>query len=153
MYVAKHFYPHIAIFIPFLIMLAGFNLPKLVSHQFKTKLVPLIFICAGAFVFIISVDEYFALYKNVYMTYKNGEYLKCSGKVENLVLITSDGHGVDEFDVDNVHFEVGNLICPGYQKIAAWGGMINEEGLDVEIVYINFNEMNYIMELKVLSKD
>lgn len=152
MYITKHYYPHIAIFVPilFIVVFIIILVKKKDGVNIEIpKTVAWIFIIVGSVATFLSLDNYISLYKNVYLEYKNGNYLECEGTVEELDLMPKGGNGPDRFTVNGVDFELGGVVFPGYQKQAVDGGFIDKEGMYVRIRYCTYFNQNYIMEVHI----
>lgn len=150
MYVTKSYYPHIAYLIPIAFIIGGIVVVLKKKRGIDIKIPTVmawIFIIVGVVVAFLAASEYILLYKNVYLEYRNGNYIECEGKVENLYL--SSQNGVDTFEVNGKKFEIGNEVCPGYQKKADRGGIVNEEGIWIKIKYCEYTSINYIMEIHI----
>lgn len=152
-YDCTYYIPSLFYLIPFLFLGVGiFLLINLKNPYLEKRITALIFcvifIVSGLFSSFLVVSEVIHSYKNIVIPYKNGEYLEIEGEVKDIKITPFLGNGNDTFSVNGVEFEVGNSK-PGYQKQAAYGGKITENGQKVRIRYISDNNCNYIMSLEM----
>ena len=146
--------PHIFYIIPFLFLGIGIYLllnlkNPYVDKRFNLILFGMIFSVLGLFASVMCSLDVVSSYKDIVIPYCNGEYLETQGPVENLETKPFLGKGNDSFTVNDIEFDIGNSTKPGYQKQAAYGGKITENGQKVKIKYIESGGFNYIMSLSI----
>ena len=135
----------------------GIYLLKNINNPFaKSKTTIAVFgslaLIIGVCVFGVILSTYLMGIYKVYIPYQNGEYLEVEGTVENLKTTEFLGNGNDEFDVEDVHFIIGDPLAPGYQKMASSYGLVNREGIKVRIQYVSAGDMNYIVRLEIVEE-
>ena len=119
-----------------------------VGKRLSRILFGIVFIAVGLFASFMCASQIIYNYTDIVTPYCNGEYSEVEGQVENLETRQFWGNGDDSFSVNGVDFQIGGLQ-PGYQKQAAYGGKITENGQKVKIKYIESGGFNYIMSLSI----
>lgn len=109
-------------------------------------------IVCGVFIAILIAGKYFVLHA-LNKKYLNGEYQKIDGEIQNLIIGYLDKFENDKFVVNNVNFEIGFLFKPGLQKTAALGGPIQSDNQKVSIIYIDFDNYNYILNVVTTKEE
>lgn len=156
-YNCKHFFPNPVAFIPLLV--CGFGIYCLCNLKnpflLNSKRVLATGICCallGGAVFLSLVFSYFKEYKNVFLKYKRGNYQEIEGYVDDLKVASFLDSGADYFSVANVEFTLGADFGAGYKRPAAYGGVINKEGMYVNIKYIPYNDCLHIMSIDIFPE-
>lgn len=145
--------PSIFYLIPILLLGIGVYFLLNIKNPYVEKRISLllfgiIFSVVGLVSTVLCSIEVVSSYKNIVIPYYNGNYYEIEGQVDNLKTTSFLGNGIDTFTINNVEFEVGNSK-PGYQKQAAYGGAITQNGQVVKIKYIHSYDVNYIMSISV----
>ena len=148
--------PHIFYLVPFLFLGIGIYLllnlkNPYVDKRFNLILFGVVFSVLGLLVSVMCSFDVVSNYKDIVIPYCNGEYLEVEGQVENLEIEPFLGKGNDSFSVNGIEFDIGSSTKPGYQKQAAYGGKITENGQEVKIKYIEAHGFNYIMSLSIVE--
>ncbi|MDD4069825.1 MAG: hypothetical protein PHF05_05150 [Candidatus Izemoplasmatales bacterium] len=108
-------------------------------------------ICAF-FIAALLAGKYMVLNK-LNKKLSNGEYKEVEGEVKSLTLGYLDKFENDKFKVNDIDFEIGFFFKPGLQKTAALGGPIQTNNQKVRIIYINYNDDNYILQIVTKTKE
>lgn len=145
--------PNILYLLPFALLGIGIYLlinlkNPYVDKRFNLILFGAAFCIVGLYSSVMCSLAIVSSYKDIVVPYCNGNYLVVEGQVDNLETSPFLGNGNDTFTVNDVEFEIGNSK-PGYQKQAAYGGKITENGQKVKIKYIHSDDTNYIMSLSI----
>lgn len=157
MYQCKFYLPNVIIIIPILLIALGIYLLRNIKNPLATSKIGIIVpgcvaLILGLGILFIILSTYVIGLFQVYVPYQNGDYIEIEGEVENLKVVEFLGNGVDEFDVQNIHFVIGDPLAPGYQKQAASNGLINSEGMKVKIQYVKCGDKNIIMSLMLVEE-
>ncbi|PKL00801.1 MAG: hypothetical protein CVV56_03015 [Tenericutes bacterium HGW-Tenericutes-1] len=136
-----------------IILIAGIIIFKRVlenkeSFRKRDKVCAFIMIALGSFFILTLTLFYFGTIVLAVSPYRNGDFEVAEGYVENLEGIDYP-NGYDNFDVDGIHFEIGNSLNPGLNKKAYDGGPISSEDLYVRIYYVSVQNHNCIFKVEV----
>ena len=157
MYDCKLFLPTTIILIPIAVFGFGIycclnlNNPFVISVK---RIFALGFICMllSIIVILTILFSYIQEYRNVFLEYKNGNYEEIEGYVSQLRVSHFLDSGADSFKINNKEFDLGIDFGVGYKKGAAYGGIINRNGLYVKIKYIPYKGNLRIMNIRVIDK-
>ena len=109
--------------------------------------------CIVLVVTILAGRQQYDLYRTVTDAYKSGQYQIVEGYVENFDPMPPEGHKVESFDINGVHFSYSdNKTMTGYHNAKCNGGVITGNGQYLRIGYIYYdsgfgNVIVYIEEL------
>lgn len=144
-YTCRHYIPNFLIIIATLIPLAiGIYMALNYNNPFarnKRKLLceAIIFIAIGITMLSVYLFSYFDNYAHIYAKIGTDEVRMVEGQVCNLETTDFLEARSDHFTVNGVDFWISyNRTTPGYNKPAAYGGVINKDGLWVRITYIEY---------------
>ena len=157
MYNCKHFFITPIILIPLALFVFGIYCLFNIKNPFVTS-VKRIFIfgvvCAlmSLIVFSVILFNYIKEYKNVFLEYKNGNYEEIEGYVSELEVAPFLGSGTDSFVINDKKFDSGIDFGAGYKRGAAYGGIINKNGLHVKIKYISYKNTLHIMYIDIIDE-
>ncbi len=127
-----------------------------INNEYITKYQALLWgifniICA-LFITILLTGKYSVLHK-LNKKLSNGEYKEVEGEVRNLTVGYLDKFENDKFTVNDIDFEIGFFFKPGLQRTAALGGPIQSNNLKVRIIYIGYDDYNYILHVVTTNKE
>lgn len=156
LYTCKNYFPNFFIIIVTLIPVAiGVYCVLNYKNPFvqnKTSLLrtAILFLVIGMMFFLIYLCSYFSNYKNIYQKIKTGEVKTVEGVVSNLSTSDFLENRYDTFDIEGVEFSISsNALTPGYNRIAAHGGIINREGMYVKIKYVEYKYERFIVVINI----
>ncbi len=144
------------LFFPLVFLVSGIILFRLrknkhICNKKMALLFGLLMIFAGIISGLFFTGRTISNYENIILPYEQGESIEIEGYVENLVLHTSIGSGVDKFEVNGVTFTIGNELYSGLQKTAVEGGPINQERMHLRVKYVTIDDLNIIVELDLID--
>lgn len=160
LYTCKHYYPFLIVPVVALIPLAigiwclcNYNNP-FVKNQKRLVSEAVILIIVG-FVFLsIYVWSYIDFYRNVFVMRSSDNLQFAEGELTEFVPTDFQRGGYDSFYIEEEQFFVSyNPMNPGYHKPAAYGGVLNKEGMRVRIGYIEYHGNKYIMSIDLMESD
>lgn len=133
-----------ALVIP-LVVLVAFVVILKVKWQ-ETPIVPkILFSAVACFLLAVCILMYqsqWDMYTTVTNAYENGDYQTVEGYVENFHPMPPEGHDVEFFDIDGVHFSYSDAtVMTGYHNAKINGGVITGDGQHLKIGYIYYNEL------------
>lgn len=90
--------------------------------------------------------------KEVVLPFRKGQFSLVSGPAKS-VFLAEFGGGPDRFEVEGIKFSVVIFsLLPGYNRQAAYGGVVVREGDFLEVKYISFFGDNRILELTIIQR-
>ena len=98
----------------------------------------------------IYLNPIFKAYSN--HKYDTGNYEEIEGYVSDLQVSPFLDSGADSFKINNIEFDLGIDFGVGYKKGAAYGGIVNKNGLHVKIKYIPYEHNLRIMHITVIDE-
>lgn len=159
MYECKHYFPSVGLFAALIALGIGIYLLSNVANPFAEHRVRLavfsgIMVLGCAAAIFGFLEEYRDCYNEVFLKYhRDGEYETVTGEVTDFdAAAFLSGPGWDHFTVEGVKFDIGGTNPLGYQKNACYHGLINREGMQVEIRYITYKMEKYIMYIRILDE-
>ena len=115
---------------------------------FFTLISAVLLICS-----ISIVYSYIREYRSVFLPYKRGDYLVADGVVRNYEKRTiNQALEQNEFEIDNVEFQLPSMSEYGYSLTESNGGIIRE-GMHLRIKYRFFRYENVILEIEIIEDD
>lgn len=103
---------------------------------------------------IIYLNSYICNYKNIFLKSKTSELIIVDGVVEDFKPTDFLSGRYDSFTISGVEFTVSHLsLEPGYNRCAAYGGIINHNGQNLKIGYIEYKNNRYIMSIECLEME
>ena len=92
-------------------------------------------------------------HQQVVVAYEEGNYQTVVGKVENFTTMTPpQGKGYETFEIDGVYFSYSdNIIHQGYRISKTFGGVVNGDGQQLKIGYVEKNGENIIVYIEEIS--
>jgi len=152
-YLRYPIYKYVILLIPFLFLFDGCkNLYWFFANEYADKESSLIwgviFSLGGVYGFV-TLGYQFIVNLKVIKKYKNGEYQSVSGQIKNLHIGFIDKFQKDSFTVNETKFEIGFYLKTGLQKTAGLNGQVHENDQNVDILYVPYDEYNFIIEIDI----
>ncbi len=156
MYNCKHFFITPVILIPLAIFAFGIYCLLNIKNPFVISAKRIfVFGTLCTLISLIAISailfNYIKEYKNVFLEYKKGNYEEIEGYVSELEVAPFLGSGTDSFVIDDKKFNSGIDFGAGYKRGAAYGGIINKNGLHVKIKYVPYEDTLHIMYIKIID--
>ena len=111
----------------------------------------LICILIGTTAFFCILFNYIKEYNNVFLEYKIGNYKEVEGYVTDLKVAYFLDSGSDSFKINNLKFDLGIDFGVGYKRGAAYGGIINKNGMYLKIKYISYKNTKRILSIEKIE--
>lgn len=111
----------------------------------------IVLILLGVFFLSMYVHTYIDNYRNIFLKKQNGQVEVVEGVITDFTPSDFLDNRADSFMINGVDFTIrSNSLAPGYNKIAARGGVINAEGMFVRIKYVLYNDEKHIVSIDIL---
>lgn len=159
LYTCKHYYPNLLIIVVTLIPIAigvFFLLNFKNQHIKDTKRLlteAVVFITIGIVFLLIYIFSYMSSYHHIFLAKDSDDLQTVEGPLTELTTTDFFEGRSDTFRVNGMEFFVSaNPLSPGYHKPVAYGGVLNREGMNVRISYIEYDNNRYIMSIDLIEE-
>lgn len=151
-----NFFELISNLLPYLLISVGFSfygLKYLVNQAFRFKVLSILLLTISTiflFIFIISLSEDIATYKQYINIINSKTFESISGSVNNFKPADLYGKGEESFDINGTKFSYSqyeNHI--GYHTVSTKGGIIkgNDQILTIDYIYDKYLDKNIILQI------